>query len=110
MPSKNQAARDKDAESQETATDGGIAQVQARVDEANRKGYLGVVPDPTPNENYTVAGNDLPTPETDRDLQRQLQDRSREIEEAYADVRPLPANPADGGSSEPEDEPEQRTE
>ena len=31
-------------------------------------GFLGIKADPTPNENYTVAGNDLPTPETDPDL------------------------------------------
>jgi hypothetical protein len=38
------------------ATDGGAAQLQAIVDEAEQKGYLGEVPDPTPNRNYTVAG------------------------------------------------------
>lgn len=33
------------------------------------RGYLGVSPDPTPRENYTLAGvaKGLPTPETDGD-------------------------------------------
>lgn len=48
--------------------DVGQAEVQANFDEINAKGYVGTVPDPTPNYNYTVAGNDEPTPETDDDL------------------------------------------
>jgi hypothetical protein len=34
------------------------------------KGYLGTKSDPTPNYNYTNEGvnNDMPTPETDREL------------------------------------------
>ena len=45
-------------------------QVQARVDEETEKGYFGTTVDPTPNENYTVAGvtSGKPTPETDDDL------------------------------------------
>lgn len=48
-------------------TDLGADEVQAKVDEAEAKGYLGEVPDPTPNENYTVSGvtSGAPTPETD---------------------------------------------
>lgn len=43
------------------------AEVQRKTDEAEAKGYLGVSPDPTPRENYTVAGviAGKPTPETD---------------------------------------------
>lgn len=85
--------------SEKVHKDGGVAENQERADEAARKGYIGQVPDPTPNFNYTVAGNDEPTPETDRELQRALQDRSREIEEAWSDVRPQPDNPADTGRS-----------
>lgn len=50
--------------------EGGLAdgqrRVKAMIDEENEKGYRGTVPDPTPNENYTVAGvtRGLPTPET----------------------------------------------
>ncbi len=42
-------------------------ELQAAVDAAEEKGYLGVKVDPTPNENYTVAGvtSGAPTPETD---------------------------------------------
>lgn len=45
----------------------GNAQVQKATDEAEEKGYRGTSPDPTPRENYTVAGVTAgkPTPETD---------------------------------------------
>lgn len=36
--------------------DAGEAEVQAISDEASEKGYLGEVPDETPNENYTLQG------------------------------------------------------
>lgn len=57
------------AEKKSSATDdAGQAEVQAKFDEANEKGYFGEVPDKTPNENYTLAGvtSGKPTPETER--------------------------------------------
>lgn len=41
--------------------------VQKQADEIAEKGYVGTLVDPTPNENYTVAGvtSGKPTPETD---------------------------------------------
>ena len=43
----------------------GGKEVQAKVDAEQEQGYRGYVPDPTPNENYTVAGvtSGAPTPE-----------------------------------------------
>lgn len=58
------------ADKKETpAEDGGQAEVQAKFDEEQAKGYHGVVPDDTPNEHYTVGGvlKGLPTPETTRE-------------------------------------------
>jgi hypothetical protein len=51
-----------------TTDDAGQAEVQARFDDANDKGYFGTTPDDTPNENYTLAGvtSGKPTPETKR--------------------------------------------
>lgn len=48
--------------------DAGEAEVQARFDEANEKGYFGETPDETPNEHYTLQGvtSGKPTPETER--------------------------------------------
>jgi hypothetical protein len=45
----------------------GSDDVQEIVDRAEDVGYMGTVPDPTPNESYTVAGvvKGKPTPETD---------------------------------------------
>lgn len=45
----------------------GADQVQEAVDEENEQGFRGTEVDPTPNENYTVAGvtSGKPTPETD---------------------------------------------
>lgn len=63
------SSRKQDSASTETAPDQDVGQneVQQAVDEANEKGYFGEVADPTPNENYTVAGvtSGAPTPETD---------------------------------------------
>ncbi|KOG33290.1 hypothetical protein [Streptomyces resistomycificus] len=59
------------------------ADVQKAVDEAEDKGYIGVPVDPTPKENYTVAGvlAGKPTPETDaghaREVRQQLDDDAR---------------------------------
>lgn len=46
-----------------------VAEVQANMDEINDQGYHGYRVDPTPLENYTVAGvtSGAPTPETDAD-------------------------------------------
>lgn len=45
----------------------GGKEVQSKMDEETEKGFRGVKVDPTPNENYTVAGvtSGKPTPETD---------------------------------------------
>jgi hypothetical protein len=50
-------------------SDSGEAEVQAKVDKENEQGYVGVRVDPTPLENYTLAGVTAgkPTPETDAD-------------------------------------------
>lgn len=50
-----------------TKKDAGEAEVQQNVDAENDKGFRGAKVDPTPNENYTVAGvtSGKPTPETD---------------------------------------------
>lgn len=50
------------------ADDAGQAEVQAKFDEAEEKGYFGTTPDDTPNENYTLKGvtSGKPTPETER--------------------------------------------
>lgn len=46
-------------------TDSGEAEVQAKVDAAEEKGYLGETVDETPRENYTLQGvvAGKPTPE-----------------------------------------------
>jgi hypothetical protein len=43
----------------------GGKEVQQKMDEETEQGYRGYVPDPTPNENYTVKGvtSGAPTPE-----------------------------------------------
>jgi hypothetical protein len=48
-------------------------QVQNAVDKETEQGFRGVEVDPTPNENYTLAGQNagLPVPETDEDAAEQ---------------------------------------
>ncbi|GAA2484628.1 hypothetical protein GCM10010406_21120 [Streptomyces thermolineatus] len=50
-----------------TPDDGVAQEIQRVTDEASEQGFFGVAVDPTPNENYTVAGvtQGAPTPETD---------------------------------------------
>lgn len=50
--------------------DAGQGEVQSNMDQATARGYLGAVPDPTPNSAYTVRGvtGGAKTPETDRQL------------------------------------------
>lgn len=53
----------------EKGKDLGGDEVQQRVDREMAQGYSGINADPTPDENYTVAGvtSGAPTPETDPD-------------------------------------------
>jgi hypothetical protein len=49
-----------------TGHDAGQAEMQKRTDEAEKKGFLGIEVDPTPNENYSMEKPDeWRTPETD---------------------------------------------
>lgn len=52
-------------------------EVQKAVDAAEEKGYLGVEVDPTPDSHYSVAGvlAGKPTPETDADHAREVQQK-----------------------------------
>ena len=71
------------SQSRKTAasTDLGQKSVHAAFDEAQEKGYFGVTPDPTPNENYTLKGvtSGKPTPETDQKLADQLAANQRKL-------------------------------
>jgi hypothetical protein len=77
----------KQSQKQAASTDGGNVenadsgreQVQSQFDEANEKGYFGVTSDPTPDENYTLRGNDLPTPETDDKLAEEVFAHQRKL-------------------------------
>ncbi len=40
-------------------------ELQARFDEMEEKGYMGVKVDPTPNERYSLESDDWATPESD---------------------------------------------
>lgn len=51
-----------------TKTDKAASQVQKAVDKETEQGFRGLEVDPTPNENYTLAGQNAgkPTPESDQ--------------------------------------------
>lgn len=63
--------------------DAGQAEVQKKFDEEQEQGYVGTVPDPTPNENYTVAGvvKGAPTPETDPKAAAKAADQAANVAE-----------------------------
>lgn len=62
------------------ADDLGAGEVQEAFDAAEDKGFFGKKVDPTPNENYTVAGvtSGAPTPETDVDAHDAARKKLRE--------------------------------
>jgi hypothetical protein len=68
--------------------DGGAAEVQARVDKELEQGFRGVEADPTPNENYTVAGvtSGAPTPETDEAHAEEVRRHLKGVEAKAAGV------------------------
>ena len=57
----------------------GASEVQDKMDVEQEQGFRGTPVDPTPNENYTVAGvtAGLPTPETDPDAAAAARNRNR---------------------------------
>jgi hypothetical protein len=63
----NATSPSKTTEPAPSTRDTGSAEVQEKVDAEQERGFRGVEVDPTPNENYTVAGvtSGAPTPETD---------------------------------------------
>lgn len=65
----------------QAVSDGGQAEMQAKSDEAQRKGYFGETPDPTPNEAYTIQGvtGGAPTPETDPDAKAAAEKSAAEL-------------------------------
>jgi hypothetical protein len=62
-----QAAEPKTKQRAAPAGDVGEQEVHDKFDKINEQGYVGTAADPTPNENYTLAGvtSGAPTPETD---------------------------------------------
>lgn len=60
------------------ADQSGAEQVTEKLNKEQGQGYRGAVPDPTPNENYTVAGvtSGKPTPETDEKLRAKAREAS----------------------------------
>jgi hypothetical protein len=54
----------------------GASEAQEKMDAIQEKGYFGRVPDPTPNEHYTVGGviKGKPTPETDKEQYAKARD------------------------------------
>lgn len=69
----------------------GGKEVQKKMDEETEQGYRGFVPDPTPNENYTVKGvtSGAPTPENNPEAAAEAGSSK------FAQVNPDPAKPAE---------------
>lgn len=69
---ERQAALGFNADGIDTSPDAGQAQLQEAQNNIDAKGFIGAVPDPTPNANYagvnSTPDNNLPTPETDEEL------------------------------------------
>lgn len=81
---EKQEREQRSAQQRNAEADAGAEQVQERVDQEQEQGYVGRKVDPTPNENYTVAGvtSGAPTPETDPALAAEVGSRRFEGGEA----------------------------
>lgn len=79
MPDKFEPKNENKADT--AKAEAGEESVQSIVDEETRKGFRGVAEavDPTPNENYTVAGvtSGKPTPETDEEQAKKAGSRKQ---------------------------------
>jgi hypothetical protein len=96
MAKKNEAEAPKTPGLEKASGALGSDEVQEQMDEEQAQGYWGHKVDPTPNENYTVAGvtSGAPTPETDADL-------AVEAEEAAGlGLGPKPEGDAGDGSAD----------
>ena len=85
MPLKDHAENTpsaKKAAADAHASDSSLAEVQKQVDKEQEQGFRGIETDPTPNENYTVAGvvAGLPTPETDKAHARTVREHLLDVE------------------------------
>lgn len=71
------------AKSDAQNADSTTAEVQRVADEETEKGYRGLPADPTPNENYTVAGvtSGAPTPETSDAQAKKARAHQDEVQE-----------------------------
>ena len=69
----------------------GGKEVQKKMDEETEQGYRGFVPDPTPNENYTVKGVTAGAPTPENNPQAAAEAGSAK----FRDVNPEPAKPAE---------------
>lgn len=76
------------AKSDAVAADKTAAQVQEIVDRETEQGFRGVEADPTPNENYTVAGvtSGAPTPETDEEQAEAVRRHAKTVQSKAAGV------------------------
>lgn len=76
------SATDREAKAAAEKADAEVSgQVQDAVDHETEQGFRGIEVDPTPNENYTVAGvtSGAPTPETDSKQARKARDAQDEV-------------------------------
>lgn len=88
-----------DAASNKPVAEGGLKkggelggkEVQKKMDVETTQGFSGAVTDPTPNENYTVAGvvKGAPTPENDPKAATEVGSNK------FAQINPEPAKPAE---------------
>lgn len=72
----------KQAKVDAAAADQSTQYAQQVADEGAEKGYRGIETDPTPNENYTIAGvtSGAPTPETDKSHAKAVREHLLDVE------------------------------
>jgi hypothetical protein len=70
------------AKARAQASDPTLGEVQQQADQETELGFRGIEADPTPNENYSVAGvtSGKPTPETDKAQAQKVKQYQTEVQ------------------------------
>jgi hypothetical protein len=87
-PHPENGPQGQEAKAAAQAADPTLAEVQAQADKEAEQGFRGIETDPTPNENYTVAGvtSGAPTPETDKEHAEAVRRHQLGVERATGGV------------------------
>ena len=75
---ESDTTKDSTGRQSDTAKNSPLMEIEEKVQKESAQGFRGIEVDPTPNENYTVAGvtSGAPTPETDVESAKEVRENT----------------------------------